>query len=112
MSLEELSSPGFDDDFQTNDTGDHVHIRIQQRNGRKCLTTVQGIPEKADLKKILKVFKKEFCCNGNLADVGEEGEESSGGSVLQLQGDQRNNVKTFLLKAKIVREDQITIHGY
>lgn len=26
-------------------TADYVHIRIQQRNGRKTLTTLQGIPK-------------------------------------------------------------------
>lgn len=36
----------------------HVHIRIQQRNGRKTLTTVQGIAEDYDKKKIVKVCKK------------------------------------------------------
>ena len=35
-----------------------VHIRIQQRNGRKTLTTVQGISQSYDLKKIAKVCKK------------------------------------------------------
>ena len=31
-----------------------------ERNGRKTLTTVQGIPSKFDHKKILKVVKKDF----------------------------------------------------
>ena len=35
-----------------------VHIRIQQRNGRKTLTTVQGISQQYDLKKIARVCKK------------------------------------------------------
>ena len=35
-----------------------VHIRIQQRNGRKTLTTCQGIPEQFDLPRIMKAFKK------------------------------------------------------
>ena len=30
-----------------------VHIRMHQRNGRKCITTVEGLPENHDLKKIL-----------------------------------------------------------
>lgn len=38
-----------------------VHIRIQQRNGRKTLTTVQGIVDDYDKKKLVKVFKK--VCN-------------------------------------------------
>lgn len=37
---------------------DDIHIRIQQRNGRKTLTTIQGISDEYDLKKILRQFKK------------------------------------------------------
>ena len=35
-----------------------VHIRIQQRNGRKTLTTIQGLSSEYDLKKIVRVCKK------------------------------------------------------
>lgn len=35
-----------------------IHIRIQQRNGRKTLTTVEGIGEQYDKKKIVRVCKK------------------------------------------------------
>ena len=35
-----------------------VHVRMQQRNGRKSLTTVQGLPEAFDYKKVLKALKK------------------------------------------------------
>lgn len=35
-----------------------VHIRIQQRNGRKTLTTVQGLSASYDLKKIVRTCKK------------------------------------------------------
>ena len=68
-----------------------VHIRVQQRNGRKSLTTVQGLPQRLDKKKILKALKKDFCCNGNVV------EDPELGSVLQLQGDQRKNVSQFLV---------------
>ena len=40
------------------DAGGYVHVRVQQRNGRKCLTTVQGLPDAFDLKKIIKALKK------------------------------------------------------
>lgn len=33
-------------------------IRIQQRNGRKTITTVQGLPVVIDQKKLVKAFKK------------------------------------------------------
>ena len=35
-----------------------VHIRIQQRNGRKTLTTIQGLSSDYDLKKIVRACKK------------------------------------------------------
>ena len=38
--------------------GQLIHIRIQQRSGRKTLTTVQGICPDYDLKKIVKACKK------------------------------------------------------
>ena len=46
-----------------------VHIRIQQRNGRKTLTTVQGLSAEYDLKKIVRACKKVnlvFCCLFNI----------------------------------------------
>ncbi|VDD75933.1 unnamed protein product [Mesocestoides corti] len=83
-----------------------IHIRIQQRNGRKTLTTVQGIPDKFDKKCILKVCKKDFACNGNVVQHEQYGE------VLQLQGDQRENIAGFLKKYLSVTSDQIKIHGF
>ncbi|KAJ8522868.1 hypothetical protein ONZ45_g573 [Pleurotus djamor] len=38
----------------------YIHIRVQQRNGRKTLTTLQGLPKEYDPKKLLKAFKKVF----------------------------------------------------
>ena len=83
-----------------------VHIRVQQRNGKKSLTTVQGLPKEFDLKKILKEIKREFCCNGCVV----EDEES--GKVLQLQGDQRKNVSNFICENKLAKKDNIKIHGF
>ena len=35
-----------DDELPNNKKGqNYIHIRIQQRNGRKSLTTVQGLPK-------------------------------------------------------------------
>ncbi|KAG5881767.1 hypothetical protein JTB14_005530 [Gonioctena quinquepunctata] len=76
------ASKGADDDVQDG----LVHIRIQQRNGRKTLTTVQGLSSEYDLKKIVRACKKEFACNGTVIEHPEYGE------VLQLQGDQRENI--------------------
>jgi hypothetical protein len=55
---------------------------------------VQGLPKKFDQKKILKVIKKKFACNGTIVADTEMGE------VIQLQGDQRKDVQDFLTDKK------------
>ncbi|KIY68625.1 eukaryotic translation initiation factor SUI1 [Cylindrobasidium torrendii FP15055 ss-10] len=84
---------------------DYIHIRIQQRNGRKTLTTLQGLPKQYDSKKLLKAFKKEFACNGTLVD------DEKLGKVIQLQGDQRLKISTFLTDEGIDRAT-IKVHGF
>ncbi|KAI9472904.1 translational initiation factor eIF1 [Zychaea mexicana] len=84
----------------------HIHLRIQQRNGRKTLTTLQGLPKEYNNKKILKVFKKEFACNGTIVDDDELGE------VLQLSGDQRLKIAEFLIKEEIAKKSEIKVHGF
>jgi len=87
-----------------------VHIRVQQRNGRKCITTVQGLNRDLDLKRILKVIKKQHCCNGTVVDADAEGKNM--GEVLQLQGDQRANIHKFLVDNELHPADKIKIHGH
>lgn len=65
-----------------------------------------GLPKEFDLKKILKALKKEYCCNGCVIDDEEQGR------VLQLQGDQRKNVVTFIVENKLGKKDNIKIHGF
>ncbi|KAK7257527.1 hypothetical protein RIF29_31562 [Crotalaria pallida] len=87
-------------------TKEYVHVRVQQRNGRKSLTTVQGLKKEYSYTKILKDLKKEFCCNGTVVQDPELGQ------VIQLQGDQRKNVSTFLVQAGIVKKENIKLHGF
>ena len=80
-----------------------------ERNGRKTLTTVQGLPKKFDQKKILKVIKKKFACNGTIVADTEMGE------VIQLQGDQRKDVQEFLVDKKEglgLDSKTIKVHGF
>ncbi|CAK7563870.1 MAG: Eukaryotic translation initiation factor eIF-1 [Sporothrix epigloea] len=86
-----------------------IHIRIQQRNGRKTLTTVQGIPAKFSQKKILAVVKKKFACNGTTIHDTELGD------ILQLQGDQRRHMQEFLTDKTSGLEldgNSIKVHGF
>nr|XP_045007814.1 eukaryotic translation initiation factor 1-like [Jaculus jaculus] len=73
-------------DLLPTSTEDYIHVRIQQRNGRKTLTTVQGIADDQDKKKLVKAFKKKVACNGTVIEHPEYGE------VIQLQGDQGKNI--------------------
>jgi len=84
-----------------------VHIRIQQRNGRKTLTTVEGLSSEFDLPKIMRAWRKNFCCNGWLVT------DDRLGQVVQLQGDQRKKVSLFLLEEGICPSSKLLrIHGF
>ena len=49
------------------------------------------------------LYFQEFACNGTVVDHPEYGE------VIQLQGDQRNSIKSFLLKCKLAKEEQLKV---
>ena len=87
-------------------SGDLIHIRVQQRNGRKCITTVQGLDPQLDLKKIIKAVKKAHCCNGTIV------EDEAMGQVLQFQGDQRDAVVAFLVDNELADKGKIKKHGH
>ncbi|KAH6688872.1 translation initiation factor SUI1 [Plectosphaerella plurivora] len=114
MSIENLKSydpfaEADEDTGKTQKTQDYIHIRIQQRNGRKTLTTVQGLPKKFDQKKILKVIKKKFACNGTIVNDTEMGE------VIQLQGDQRKDILEFLTdkdEGLALDHKTMKVHGF
>ncbi len=85
------------------------HIRVQQRNGRKCITTLDGLEEDLDLKRICRAMRNAFSCNGNVTS------KEDGGDVIQLQGDQRENIKQWLLDMEIILKneiDRIVVHGF
>ncbi len=117
-------------DEESNVTQGMIHVRVQQRTGRKALTTIQGISNDYDLKKIVKVLKKvsrvqyhprrhrlfrqcgmlcfadafraqEFACNGCIVDHSRYGE------VIQLQGDQRIEVCQFLVACGMVTKELV-----
>lgn len=49
---------------------------------------------------------QEFACNGTVVEHPEYGE------VIQLTGDQRNNIYEFLLKVGLVTKEQLKLHGF
>jgi translation initiation factor 1 (eIF-1/SUI1) len=53
--------------------GANIFFPSTERNGRKTLTTVQGLPKKFDRKKILKVIKKKFGMSLSLSMIRSKG---------------------------------------
>ena len=98
-------SDSFDKKFEKRST---IHIRVQQRNGKKCITTISGLPNDLDLKKIVKSIKKTYKTSG--AVIYDEDE----GYVLQIAGDKREDLKKFLTLTHIYEKDtdDLKIHGF
>jgi translation initiation factor 1 len=87
----------------------NIHVRIQQIRSRRYLTTIQNLDDDLDIKRICRDMRKKFNCNGSVSNDKESGE------VIQLQGDQRANVKEWFLANEILREKTLTrlvIHGF
>eukprot|EP01099_Mayorella_cantabrigiensis_P006419 TRINITY_DN534_c0_g1_i1.p1 TRINITY_DN534_c0_g1~~TRINITY_DN534_c0_g1_i1.p1 ORF type:complete len:113 (-),score=11.50 TRINITY_DN534_c0_g1_i1:106-444(-) len=104
-----LNRNPFDDEteeFGSSKTTNYIHIRIQQRNGRKTLTTVQGLSTELDFHRILKAFKRGFHCNGTIVDDPELGK------IIQLQGDHRKEISKFLITEGIVDKNIVKVHGF
>lgn len=78
-----------------------IHIRLVNRTANKYKTIIENMPIDLDLKRVLKHFKTKMACNGYID-----------GTVIILQGDQRDKVYNFLINEKIVNDkDNIMIHG-
>jgi translation initiation factor 1 len=83
-----------------------VHLRVQQHNGRKTLTTVQGLSKGYHYAKVLRDLKRELCCNGTVVEDKELAND------IQLQGDHHKKVAAFIAKAGLAKTDCIKVHGF
>lgn len=73
QNVDEFGNVDFDRDDEEKDGYQDqkerfVHLHFQQRTSRKCLTLIQGLPEDLDFKKIVRQFKKAWCCNGTIVE--------------------------------------------
>lgn len=83
-----------------------VHIRVQQRNGKKSITTIQGLANDLDKNKIIHALKKTLNTNGTVLQDEEYGD------IIHLQGDQRKAVAEFLCTYHICQASEIKLHGF
>ena len=98
-----------EDDGKVDELSFKINIRVQQRNGRKSWTSIEGLEniKDIDLKKFTKSVKKKLCCNGSIHTLDTTSEK-----VTQFQGDHREDIKNLLIKTYNVSEDSIIIHGF
>lgn len=83
-----------------------MHLRLQQRSARKCVTIFEGIHADLNIKDILKEMRKKFSCGG-AKKVDEDGN-----NVIILFGDQRRNIIDYLVNKNIADADDFVMHGY
>jgi len=82
-----------------------VHIRYQQRSGRKGVTLVVGLRSTLRLKKLVNAMKREWATGATIV------EHEKIGPIIQLQGDRRRVVGPFLSALNVVEASQVTVHG-
>lgn len=95
----------FDDEEISNVGKETIHIMTRKRNGRNFLTLIKGINTDFDLKKILSNMKKSLNCNGAII------ENKTHGTVIQLNGNHREELVNYLDENDIARREQIKLHG-
>lgn len=77
--------------------------------GKKWITTIEGLDNDLDLKRISRAMKKTLHCSVNITTNQDEE------AVIQLQGDQREFIKDWLVANEVLTkqegEDRLVIHG-
>jgi len=77
-----------------------IHIRLQQRSARKCITIVEGL-DKDVSKKVITALRSKLGCSG-----------TDKGGAIQFSGDQRQKIIGYLTENKIVESRNIVQHGW
>lgn len=88
-------------------TKQKVYISLVKVNNRQSITTIAGLDDDLDTKKILKAMKKLFACNGHIK------KDETNGEVIHIQGDKRYEIRDFLYHYEIIssKDDRIVIYG-
>jgi translation initiation factor SUI1 len=79
-----------------------IHIHTQQM-GRKWVTTITGLDDDLDLKRIARAMKGDFHCSAAV-----DTEEKTGVEYIKLSGNQKEFIRTWLVAAEILTEKEAT----
>jgi translation initiation factor 1 len=100
-----MSSNNISNNIKTDVFEEKVTISVVKRNGRKCITSVIGMADDLDLKKISSYLKKTHNCNGTIVKDPVHGE------VMTFSGDQKENIYNFLINEEIYKKEDIIVKG-
>jgi len=85
-----------------------IHIRVQQQ-GKRWITTIDGLDDDLDIKRIARAMKKTLHCSINVTANKDEEE------VIQLQGDHRDAAREWLVVNEVLTEqeakERVLVHG-
>jgi len=84
-----------------------IHVRVQQM-GRKWVTTLEGLDEDLDQKRIAKAMKRDLHCAAKVSTTKDNTQ------VITLQGDQRAILTGWLVTNMVLTEkegqDRMVVH--
>lgn len=85
-----------------------IHIRYHKQ-GPRALTLIQGLDDDLDQVRISKAMKKAFSCSTSVQ------KDKDGKEIIQLQGDHRLSVRSWLLEQEILTtkeaQERLVMHG-
>jgi translation initiation factor 1 len=100
-----MSSNNISNNIKIDVFEEKVTISVGKRNGKKCITSVIGMADDLDLKKISSYLKKTYNCNGAIIKDAVHGE------VMTFSGDQKENIYNFLINEEIYKKEDIIVKG-
>jgi translation initiation factor SUI1 len=82
-----------------------IHIWFHRQSRHRATTTIEALDDDLDLERICRYMRRSFSCNGCVLDENK----------IQLQGDQRDAVRTWLVQEEVLTEkeakERIVVHG-
>lgn len=89
-----------------NQLDNNIDIKVSQRNGRKCITTIHGLHfDKVILKNYAKDLRKLLGCSCSI-DKDEQDEV-----YLKLSGKDTTKICQYLIEKLDIKKENIIVHG-
>ena len=85
-----------------------IHLRLAIQ-GKKCITVIEGLDDDLDLNRISRAMKRTLNCAATVKT------DHNNNEVIQLQGDHRDTISSWLVEAEILTSNEaverVVVHG-